>query len=256
MSVFGDLASYYDLLYADKNYREEAAYVEGLFQRFGIQGKRLLSLGCGTGAHDLEMVRNGYQTTGVDVSANMLELAHQKHAALELEEHKKMSFHQGDMRTWRNEQQFDGIMSLFHVVSYQTSQSDLEQSFTTFRQHLVPGGIAVFDCWYGPAVLTDRPGNREKTWENDLLKVHRSTRAEMVFDENTVEVHFDIDITDKKQQTSQQLQELHRMRYLFLPELKLLTQQANLELLHHEQWMTGAPLNDSTWYATLVCRAI
>lgn len=255
MSVFGDLANYYDLLYTDKAYSAEASYVHQLLQRFGHQGNRLLSLGCGTGAHDLEMVRLGYSTVGVDLSENMLELARKKRSQQSEEVQQRLNFHQGDLRKWRSDQQFDAVMSLFHVLSYQTSQQDLELAFATIRHHLKPGGLVVFDCWYGPAVLTDRPGEREKRWENDQLEVIRQSRPTLLLDENVVEVNFEISIQDRIKQENRILKEQHRMRYLFLPELCEFLNQAGLNLLHQEEWMSGAQLDDSTWYATLVAQA-
>ena len=52
---------------------------------------------------------------------------------------------------------YDVVVALFHVISYLPDNSDLEAAFARIREHMKPGGILIFDYWYGPAVLTDRP---------------------------------------------------------------------------------------------------
>jgi hypothetical protein len=52
------------------------------------------------------------------------------------------------------------VFSLFHVMSYQTSNKDLQDAFETAKINLKPGEIFIFDCWYGSSVLTDRPVGR------------------------------------------------------------------------------------------------
>ena len=53
MSVFRHYARYYDLLYRDKDYAAEAAYVSKLLGRYGDHAASILDIGCGTGLHAL-----------------------------------------------------------------------------------------------------------------------------------------------------------------------------------------------------------
>ena len=76
-AVFGDYAHYYNLLYADKDYAGETAFVLGLLRRDGRNPQTLLDLGCGTGRHALEMAKHGVAVTGVDLSPTMLKWAGQ-----------------------------------------------------------------------------------------------------------------------------------------------------------------------------------
>jgi hypothetical protein len=57
--------------------------------------------------------------------------------------------------------------TIFHVFSYQTTNGDLVAALTTAKEHLNPDGILIFDCWYGPAVLSNKPTIRVKTIEDD-----------------------------------------------------------------------------------------
>ena len=76
----------------------------------------------------------------------------------------------------------------------------------------------------------------------------------MQLDDNVVEVRFDVEIraADGRMQTTT---ERHRMRYWFGPELKRHLQAAGLAWVRGERWMHGTPLDDQSWYATVVAVA-
>ena len=70
--VFDSYARYYDLLYHDKDYAAESAYVASHLKRHSPRAARILELGCGTGAHAEHLARLGYAVHGVDQSETML----------------------------------------------------------------------------------------------------------------------------------------------------------------------------------------
>nr|MBA2706707.1 SAM-dependent methyltransferase [Gemmatimonadaceae bacterium] len=55
MSVFGSYSRYYDLLYRDKDYAAESAYVASLLAVHAPGARSILEIGCGTGAHAAEL---------------------------------------------------------------------------------------------------------------------------------------------------------------------------------------------------------
>ena len=52
MSILGTYSRYYNLLYKDKDYAGEAAYIYDLIGRYRPGATNILNLGCGTGRHD------------------------------------------------------------------------------------------------------------------------------------------------------------------------------------------------------------
>ncbi|MBI2966754.1 MAG: hypothetical protein HYY40_02940 [Bacteroidetes bacterium] len=68
MNPFSNYALYYDLLYSDKDYNAESIYIDGLLKKYAPAAKNLLSLGCGTGKHEVILARNGFSVTGIDRS--------------------------------------------------------------------------------------------------------------------------------------------------------------------------------------------
>lgn len=55
--IFNTYAAYYDLLYRDKDYVGEAAYVHDLIQHHAPGAQEVLELGSGTGGHAASAVR-------------------------------------------------------------------------------------------------------------------------------------------------------------------------------------------------------
>ncbi|MGL5807353.1 MAG: class I SAM-dependent DNA methyltransferase, partial [Xenococcaceae cyanobacterium] len=187
MSVFANYSRYYNLLYKDKNYRGEAKFVHELLATHAPNAKSILELGCGTGIHATLLAELGYEVYGVDLSEGMLEQAQQNLNSLSPELSSRLQFSQGDVRNVRVDRTFDVAISLFHVISYQTSNKDLEDAIITAKTHLKPGGIFLFDCWYGPTVLSDRPAVRVKRLEDEEIIVTRVAEPVMYANDNLVD---------------------------------------------------------------------
>ncbi|MEO8192552.1 MAG: class I SAM-dependent methyltransferase [Gemmatimonadales bacterium] len=252
MTVFAAYSRYYDLLYRDKDYAGEARYVADLINSHSPSTRSILEIGCGTGAHASELAGLGYVVTGVDMSEGMLEAAEARRSGLPGDLASQLSFAQGDARTVRLDQQFDAVISLFHVMSYQTSNEDLSAAFETVRHHLRPGGVFVFDCWYGPAVIRQWPRATEKNLSDDSIEVSRVARPAIHAGENVVDVSYTVVITDRQTRAQETLRETHRMRYLFTPEIRAALEKAGMTLADSKGWMTDHEPDFTTWGACFV----
>jgi len=256
LSVFEAYSQYYDLLYRDKDYAKEADYIKGLIEREHPRARTLLDLGCGTGRHDFLLTERGYRVTGVDMSADMLKVADaERTKRARAGGPQPPEFAQGDVRSVRLGQRFDVVVSLFHVMSYQTSNADLLAAFETLREHLAPGGVILFDSWYGPTVLTDRPVVRIKRLSGDGYDVTRLAEPVLHPNENVVDVNYQIMIADRGTGKTEKLEETHRMRYLFVPEVQALLERVGLRLDRACEFLTDGELSFSTWNALFVARA-
>ena len=256
MKVFDIYSLYYDLLYKDKDYAAETSYIHKLIQSNVPTGSSLLDLGCGTGKHDFEFAQLGYKVTGVDLSDQMIAVAASKLSVDYKTNADSLDFVSGDIRSIRLNKKFDAVVSLFHVMCYQTSNADLKQAFKTAANHLSTGGIFVFDFWYGPGVLHDLPTVRVKRLENEKIAVTRITEPQVHVNENIVDVHFEVQIKDKIADTNnlEVIHELHQMRYLFLPELLLFMEEEGFEFVAIKEWLGEAPPTIKSWYSVLICR--
>jgi SAM-dependent methyltransferase len=152
--------------------------------------------------------------------------------------------------------QFDAIISLFHVMSYQIDTSELEAVFQNVSKHLTPGGLFLFDFWYGPAVLSDPPVVRIRRLEDEEIKITRIAEPTMHYNENIAEIHYQLFIESKKNGCLEKLTEIHKMRYFFLPEIKYFSFKAGLSVIDSFQWMSKYPLSNKSWYGFVVLKKI
>jgi len=254
MKPFADYAPYYDGLYREKDYRAEAAFVLDLARQHCPRAQSFLELGCGTGSHAEHLSAAGVQVHGVDCSAPMLELARARQQRLPREVAGRLMFSHGDVRHLRISETFDAAVSLFHVVSYQVSNQDLRDCFATAKRHLKPGGVFVFDCWYGPAVLTDPPSVRVRHWEDAATSVTRIAEPTLHAKENIVDVNYTLFVRNRANAATKILKELHRMRYLFHPEVEMLASAAGLVMTEARAWMSDREPDRDSWNACFVIR--
>ncbi len=251
MEVFQDYAYYYNAFYEDKDYKKEAAQVDSMLKRFG-GGKRLLNFGCGTGRHDIELSQLGYQCTGVDMSPLMVEIA-KKNAA---EGNHEIGFSVADVRQYEPKRTYDGVISLFHVMSYQNENEDILNAFLSARKALDKGGLFLFDVWYGPGVLSDRPSVRVKEVEDEENRMIRIARPVMYDKKNLVDVCYEVLVIHKKTNIVKTIEETHHMRYFFRPELELLLEWSGFELLENLDCQSLGKTDYDSWTSYFIAKAV
>jgi len=244
--VFDSYACYYDLLYRDKDYVAEVNYLVSHIHEHAPKAKHILELGCGTGAHAEYLARMGYTVHGIDMSEEMLARAEARKARLPADVASRLSFGLGDVRSVRTEKVYDIVISLFHVMSYQSSNGDLSSAFNTALAHLSSGGLFLYDFWYAPAVLIQKPEVRVKRLEDEDIKVTRIAEPVMHVNQNLVDVNYTVFIDKKSTGKIEQVHETHTMRYFSLPELQCYW-QSMFEDCGTLGWMTDCAPNKSTW---------
>ncbi|MBD3272743.1 methyltransferase domain-containing protein [Candidatus Dependentiae bacterium] len=254
MQVFKDYAKYYDLLYKDKDYEKETEYINSLIKENLSDAKSILELGSGTGKHAILLCQKEYNLVGIDFSSKMVDIAKQRLLKEELKTN--IEFFVADVRKAKLNKKFDVALSLFHVVSYMLTKNDLINMFKTVYNHLNTNGLFIFDCWYGPAVLSNKPEKRVKKLENDYLKLKRFANPVHHINDNIVDVEYNIFLQEKNSPNSFSFKEIHKMRYLFKPELKVLLELTGLKIIKSEEWLTGKSLNQNTWGACFICKKI
>lgn len=248
MSVFDSTyADAYDLLYRDKDYASEAQFVSRLAKKHHPIARSLLDLGSGTGRHDFEFAALGYEVSGVERSAEMLNKARSSAG-------NRVDFHQGDVRDVRLSHKFDVVTSLFHVMSYQTTNDDVRKAMQTAWVHTKPSGIFIFDFWYGPAVLGELPATRIKRLEDERVSLTRIAEPVLRTEVNLVEVHYELMVQKKGSSEVNQFRERHDMRYFSLPEIQWIAEEGGWEFEETGEWMTGVEPSEKSWGVYVVLR--
>ena len=135
--------NYYDRIYWWKDYDQEVDFVVKALKRYGIRGRRVLEVACGTGSHTRLLVKRGYEVTGVDISDDMLRIARSK-----VKGHAK--FLQGDMRDLDAVVggEYDVAVCLFSSISYNLTVTDLRRTIQGLYDHLAEPGVVVFDTHF------------------------------------------------------------------------------------------------------------
>ena len=247
MSNFNLYAQYYDLLYKDKDYKKEAEYIVKLIKQFAPNAKSILNLGCGTGKHDFELAKLGYSVHGVDMSAEMISIANNNNSF-----NNQLSFSVGDIRNFEIDRKFDVVISLFHVMSYQNTNEDLLKAYNTAKKHLSSDGYFIFDCWYGPGVLTDPPVTRIKRISNEKITVLRIAESNIYPQKNVVEVNYEVQVVDNTSGTKEIVKEIHNMRYIFDTDVEFLNSVTNFKNVAAHKWMSFEVPTVNTWNTVFV----
>ncbi len=244
---FDAYSRYYDLLYRDKDYVTEVNYIRGLLERYGITGPELLEFGSGTGKHGRLLASQGYRVTGIERSAEMVAQALPCPG---------FACQQGDIRTVQLGRTFDAVLALFHVISYQTTNADVQAVFARAAEHLRPGGLFLFDVWYSPAVYAQRPAVRVKRLADEGVEITRLAEPEWHPNANRVDVHYTIFARETQTGAVHTLSETHPMRHFSLPELDLFAAGTGFERVCAETFLTGEPPSEAGWGLCLVLRKV
>ena len=228
MNIFQDYANYYDTIYQDKDYKAECDFLELIFSKyFSNPVGTILDLGCGTGGHSLILAERGYKVTGADLSREMLEISTRKAKERKI----NTKFIEGDIRKIELDQKFDAVISMFAVMSYQITNKDLISAFKTASRHLEKSGLFIFDVWFGPAVLTQKPSDRLKViGKNNNERIIRFATPVLDILNHTVDVKYKI-IKFSKDKVLDEVDEVHKVRFLFPQEIKLISNMTGFEIL-------------------------
>lgn len=252
MEVFRDYAYYYNSFYKDKDYKAEAEQVNCLLRRYGENIAKIINYGCGTGRHDIALAQMGYNCTGIDMSPLMIDIARKNAESEKL----CIDFSIEDIRSFEPQEQYDAVISLFHVMSYQNRNEDILSAFRSARKALRKGGLFLFDVWYGPGVLSDRPAVRVKEVEDEKNKLVRIARPVMHDKENVVDVCYEVFVFDKESGQTKVINEVHNMRYFFQPELEFYLKEAEFDLIDNLDCQTLGETDYDSWTSYFIARGV
>ena len=244
-----EYSAYYDMLNKGKTYAAEADFAIGQVLKHKQGAKNLLELGSGTGGHAAQWCKLGFSVTGIERSTAMCEQARAKQIT-------GLQIVEADIMDFNLDKSFDAALAMFHVISYLRTNQDVLQSFERVHTHLTPGGIFFFDAWYSPAVLWQKPETRTRNWEDEQTLVTRRATAQVYDQEDVVNVHFEIEVSNKITGWQYQFAENHPMRHFSIPAMALLAKSAGFELLETMELLTGSPPSVNTWNICFILQKV
>lgn len=208
-------ARFYDLLYVNKDYKQEYSIINKLIKKHFNKPKNLLDIGCGTGKYSSLLTKMNLKVVGLDKSHFMI-----KEAKRKFKTKKNLSFKQSDLKTFESKEKFDIVSALFHILSYQTTNSDVDKFFKTSHKILSSKGVVVFDFWFKPGVLFLKQPNKFRKVVTRKNTIIRLTTSNWNKKNNRINDVHEMLILDKKNKLKENFTETHKMRYFDLNFIK------------------------------------
>lgn len=238
MEAYTSFAKVYDMFMDNVPYEEWRSHLCGMLREDGIENGLILDLGCGTGSLTELLAGEGYDCIGVDLSADMLEIAMEKR---EQSGH-DILYLQQDMREFELYGTVRAVICVCDSLNYIMEEEDLLQVFRLVNNYLDPGGLFLFDLntpykfreLLGDNVIAENRDEGSFIWENAF------------YEEDQVN-EYDLTIFVKEEEgLYRKYQETHFEKAWTLEKVKELLEEAGMEFLGvYDGFTKEAPKEDS-----------
>jgi SAM-dependent methyltransferase len=246
---FNYYSKYYDLFYKDKNYEKEAKFISDLIKIYKkVKNKyTILEFGSGTGQHANFLVKDGYKVHGIEKSSGMIK---------KIKKIPGFTCQKGDITNINVKNKFDIVLSLFCVISYQTTNKKVKSVFSNAANHLKKNGLFIFDMWYTPAVYNLRPTVKIKEIKKNNIFIKRVANPVMISSKSAVNVKYSFFLKDLKLNSTKLFKENHMMRHFSLLEIDLLAEMYGFKRLKSLELLSKKKPSNNTWSITIVLKKI
>ena len=238
MSAYEAFASVYDIFMEQVEYDQWMNHIHAIWEKFGLQPKTVIDLGCGTGSIALPLAKEGYDVIGVDLSPEMLTEADHK----AMEEGVSVRFACQDMTELELGEEADCILSLCDSMNYLTEDGQLEDAFKSIAQQMKQESLFLFDLnteykfkdVLGQNVFGSAEEHAAYIWENDYDEEEKI---------NEYYVSFFIENEDG---LYERIEEFHYERAYSMEEIEEGLQAAGMELVEvYDGYSFDAPRAES-----------
>ena len=130
---------YYHILYKDRDKKEAEIFIDNLIHFLSPpKNAQFLDLACGKGRHAVYLNKKGFQTIGIDLSAESIAYASQY-------ENDGLQFYVQDMRKPFRINYFDYVLNLFTSFGYFEQERDDMAVMNSICKMLKKEGVVVLD---------------------------------------------------------------------------------------------------------------
>lgn len=237
MNSYSELAGCYDIFMEDTPYERWLDYVLNRFDRYGMPGKLVLDLGCGTGTFTQMLSDKGFDMIGVDVSDEMLNKALEKRD----ETGSDILYLLQDMREFELYGTVGGVVSVCDSINYLLEDEDVVQTFRLVNNYLDPGGIFIFDFntlykyrdVIGDTTIAENREDYSFIWDNFFHEEERINE-------------YEVTIFSREGELFRKSVETHFQRGYTVDEMKRFVEEAGMILLEAKDADTeGEPTDKS-----------
>ena len=167
--------SYYHSLYKNRDEEEAKKFIHNLAGKLNLKpNTEVLDLACGKGRHSITLNELGMNVTGVDLSANSIEIAKKA-------ENKNLKFAVQDMRFPFENEKFEFVFNLFTSFGYFDSVEDNLKVIESVKQMLQPNGVFVIDFMNSEKVINTLVEKEVKREDDIDFHIERKYDGEHIF---------------------------------------------------------------------------
>jgi ubiquinone/menaquinone biosynthesis C-methylase UbiE len=224
-NLYADLSRYYDRFCAGVDYAQQCDFAERAFAAFAESGgSDYLDLACGTGPHLHYMQQKGFRCSGLDNSAQMLELARRRCPQAELL--------LCDLAAFDYNSNYDLLSCFLYSIHYSHPLTAFTETLRRAYNALKPGGVFIFD-------MVDKNGIRNS---DGVVSTADSAEGALRFQSGwnyrghgeVLDLNLSIELAGDA--GVQRWSDHHVMTATSIPEVKSLLQQAGFDviLLEHD----------------------
>ncbi|NLY42597.1 MAG: class I SAM-dependent methyltransferase [Clostridiaceae bacterium] len=206
----------------DVDYDRWVDYIQEVFNRFNVKPKLVLELACGTGNICTRMAQRGYEMIGLDLSADMLNVALSKTDKLGLD----ILYLMQDMTEFELYGTVDAVLCLMDSLNYLLSEEELLKTFKLVSNYLNPGGLFLFDLNSRYKLKKILGNNTFAVEEDEIFYVWDNN-----YDEKTEICEFYLTFFVREGEKYRRIDEIHRERAYKISTVKNLLKQAGLAFL-------------------------
>ena len=167
----------YEKLYVNRDEKEAQQLIQLLERTLSLHKcSHILDLGCGRGRHSINLAREGYRVTGIDLSEQAIKTAQEKVDELGLD---NVTFQVRDMRH-PLPKTFDAIVNLFTTFGYFMEDEENAHVLDSVVEMLKPGGIFVLDYLNAQKVRTSFEAGDSGTFQEIEYNIDRYLKDDAI----------------------------------------------------------------------------
>lgn len=185
MISYNVFSLFYDNFTKDVKYQKRAEYILSLFQKFDRKPTLLLDLACGTGNFAVEFSKRDIDVIGVDISEDMLAVAHDKNEQLA----RPVMYICQPAEELELFGTVDGAICMLDSLNHITDFENFKKAVCRTALFLEPERLFIFDLntpYKHKSVLGNnsfkiRQGNTRCLWTNSYSEENNTVRINLEF---------------------------------------------------------------------------
>ena len=244
--IYGSFACVYDKFMDNVPYKEWGKYLKSLLEEQGISDGLMLELGCGTGSLTEILANAGYDMIGVDLSADMLDIAMEKRE----QSGNNILYLLQDMREFELYGTVRAVVSICDSMNYLPCEEDFLQTLKLVNNYLDPEGVFIFDLntpykyreLIGDATIAENREDASFIWENTWYEDEQVNEYDLTIFART------------KGEYYQKFFETHYQKAYELETVKELIQKSGMEFVAAYDAFTREPVRADSERIYIIAR--